>query len=81
MRKKNFPGVAGTPGKRFFRPLIEISLKGDSIDPLDPTDPEVEVAQKIESKSWIGLVLIAGTLTFLLGGALIVRGMSRKGRY
>jgi len=37
--------------------------------------------EKIESKSWIGLVLIVGVLTMLLAGAMIFRSVSRRGRY
>jgi hypothetical protein len=51
----------------------------ETLDLLTPTEPLVE--EKIESRSWIGLVLIAGVLTFLLIGALIFRGMSRRNRY
>ena len=51
----------------------------ETLELQEETEPVEE--EQIESKSWIGLVLIAGTLTFLLGGALIVRIMSRKGRY
>ena len=51
------------------------------LDLLAETEPASEMEEKIESKSWIGLVLIAGVLTFLLVGALIFRIMSRKGRY
>ena len=50
-----------------------------TLELLEETEPVEE--EKIESKSWIGLVLIAGTLTFLLVGALIFRIMSRKNRY
>ena len=46
---------------------------------LDETQPVIE--EEIESKSWIGLVMIAGTLTFLLAGAMIFRSVSRKNRY
>ena len=49
------------------------------LDLLAETEP---VAKKeIESKSWIGLVMIAGVLTFLLAGAMIFRSVSRKKRY
>ena len=51
----------------------------ETLDLLTATEPPVE--EKIESKSWIGLVLIAGVLTFLLVGALIFRIVSRRGRY
>jgi len=49
------------------------------LDLLAETEPVEK--EEIESKSWIGLVLIAGVLTFLLAGALIFRIMSRRGRY
>ena len=53
--------------------------------PVEPeTLPQETVpapVQKEESKSWIGLVMIAGTLTFLLAGAMIFRSVSRKDRY
>ncbi len=44
-------------------------------------EPEAtdEVAEAIGGKGWIGMVLIAGVLTFLLIGALIFRILSRKG--
>ena len=53
----------------------------ETLDLLTPTEPEPELRETVESKSWIGLVLIAGVLTFLLIGALIFRGMSRRNRY
>ena len=49
------------------------------LDLLAESQPVVK--EEIQSKSWIGLVLIAGVLTFLLAGALIFRSVSRKGRY
>ena len=43
-----------------------------------PVDP----VEKAGSKSWIGLVMIAGVLTFLVSGAMIFRSVSRRsGRY
>ena len=40
------------------------------------------VAEQVQSNSWIGIVLIAGVLTFLILGALIFRIASRRnGRY
>ncbi len=51
----------------------------EELELLNPTEPEIE--EKVKSKSWIGLVMIAGVLTFLIAGAMIVRGFSRKGRY
>lgn len=41
--------------------------------------PEILEEEKPESKSWIGLVLIAGVLTFFIGGALIFKLASRRG--
>ena len=40
--------------------------------------PEEKV-DELAGKSWIGIVLIAGVITFLLIGALIFRGASKKG--
>ena len=45
----------------------------------EPTVPPTQEPEKTESKGWIGLVLIAGVLTFLLIGTLIFRGVSHKG--
>lgn len=53
-----------------------------------PTEPETEAtepmgleeaAQTLEGKSWIGLVMIAGVLTFLIAGAMIFRAATKKG--
>lgn len=53
-----------------------------------PTEPEPEVtepmsleeaAESLEGKSWIGLVMIVGVLTFLISGAMIFRSVSKKG--
>lgn len=44
----------------------------------EPTQPHVP-GGNLNSRSWIGLVLIIGVLTLLLIGALLVRGNSRKG--
>lgn len=45
-------------------------------------EPEQVQEKALGSRSWIGLALIVGVLTFLVIGALVVRGMSRKeGRY
>ncbi|MBO5994306.1 MAG: cation:dicarboxylase symporter family transporter [Firmicutes bacterium] len=41
-KKGEEPRVEFFAGKRFFRPYMEISLKGDSIDPLDPSDPDTD---------------------------------------
>ncbi len=44
------------------------------------TEAPAEPQETLESKSWIGIVLIAGVLTFLIVGALIFRIASRRGR-
>lgn len=44
----------------------------------EPTDLE-EVAETLEGKSWIGLVMIAGVITFLISGAMIFRAATKKG--
>ncbi len=54
-----------------------------------PTEPEAteamsleEAAETLEGKSWIGLVMIGGVLTFLISGAVIFRSATKKnGRY
>lgn len=38
-----------------------------------------EAVRSLEGKSWIGMVMIAGVITFLLIGALIFRSISKKG--
>lgn len=45
----------------------------------EPTAPE-PIEEDLSSKSWIGMVLIAGVLTFLLIGALIFRVISHRNR-
>lgn len=44
----------------------------------EPTEPE-SVEEKVKSNSWIGIVMIAGVLTFLIAGAMIFRSASHKG--
>ena len=52
-----------------------------------PTEPETEATEPVlkeavetlEGKSWIGLVMIGGVLTFLISGAMIFRSVSKKG--
>lgn len=47
----------------------------------DVTEPMSleEAAETLEGKSWIGLVMIGGVLTFLLSGAMIFRAATKKG--
>ena len=46
----------------------------------EDTQPQT-IEEQVESNGWIGMVLVAGVLTFLIVGALIFRVASRKGRY
>lgn len=44
-----------------------------------PTEAEESVEEKLRGNSWIGIVMIAGVLTFLLAGAMIFRSVKHKG--
>lgn len=44
----------------------------------EATEPE-STEKKLKSSSWIGIVMIAGVLTFLISGAMIFRSVSHKG--
>ena len=46
-----------------------------------PTEPTKDptMVEKVGGNGWIGMVLVAAVMTFLLIGALIVRGASHKG--
>lgn len=43
----------------------------------EPVDP----VRKVGGDGWIGMVIVAGVLTMLLAGAMIFRGISRRGNY
>lgn len=45
----------------------------------DPTEETESIAEQVTGNSWIGMVLIAGVLTFFIVGALIFKIASRKG--
>ena len=45
--------------------------------PMAQTEPEE--SEGLAGKSWIGIVLIAGVITFLLAGAMIFRSATKKG--
>ena len=57
-------------------PTQEPTVPGTEV--ADPSVAE-EVAGILEGKSWIGLVMIAGVLTFLVSGAVIFRAATKKG--
>lgn len=46
--------------------------------PVLPSEPQ-EPVQPLGEKSWIGIVMIVGVLTFLIAGAVIFRVLSRRG--
>ena len=48
-------------------------------EPTEETE-SVKAASGLSSKSWIGLAMVVGVITFLIAGAMIVRG-SRRDRY
>ena len=53
----------------------------ETVETTEETEPET-VAEKVGGDGWIGMVMIAGVLTFLLSGAMIFRSVSHKnGRY
>lgn len=47
-------------------------------EPTEETEPAVP-AEDLGGKSWIGIVMIAGVITFLLSGAMIFRSATKKG--
>lgn len=51
-----------------------------ALDLTQPTEPE-SIVEKKSSSGWMGLVMIAGALTFLIAGALIFRSTTKGGRY
>lgn len=48
-------------------------------NPVWMEEPAEEIVEDLGTKSWIGIVMIAGVITFLLIGALIFRSASKKG--
>lgn len=46
----------------------------------ETTEPDAEEKKK-ESKGWIGIAMVAGVLTMLLAGAMIVRGIGRRNQF
>lgn len=49
----------------------------ETTEETEPADP----VKKVGGDGWIGMVIVAGVLTMLLAGAMIFRGISRRGRY
>ncbi len=55
----------------------ELPTEAPTQAPTEPAEPDP--MEDLGSKSWIGLVMIAGVLSFLILGAIIFRVASRKG--
>lgn len=49
-------------------------------EPTEETEPEKTSGSILNSRSWIGLLMVVGVITFLIAGAMIVRG-NRRDRY
>lgn len=49
-------------------------------EPTEGTEPAKSAGSILNSRSWIGLLMVVGVITFLIAGAMIVRG-SRRDRY
>lgn len=56
-------------------PTTEETLPQETAEETQPESP----AESLGEKSWIGIVMIVGVLTFLIAGAVIFRVLSRKG--
>lgn len=66
--------VATEPVEEFTGP--------DWREEMEQTEPVERAEKSLNSRSWIGLALIIGVLTFVVAGALVVRSMKHKdGRY
>ena len=52
-----------------------------SEEPTVPAETQPGKEDRLAGKSWIGIAIVAGVLTSLVGGALIVRASSRGGKY
>lgn len=49
-------------------------------EPTEETEPAKTAGSILNSRSWIGLLMVVGVITFLIAGAMIVRG-SKRDRY
>ncbi|MGM9585614.1 MAG: leucine-rich repeat domain-containing protein [Faecousia sp.] len=49
-----------------------------TVETTEETEP-VNPVEKVGGDGWIGVLIVAGVLTMLLAGAMIFRGMSRRG--
>ena len=63
-------------------PTTEATTEETTVETTEETTEETEPVnpvEKVGGDGWIGMVIIAGVLTMLLAGAMIFRGMSRRG--
>ena len=63
-------------------PTTEATTEETTVETTEETTEETEPGnpvEKVGGDGWIGMVIIAGVLTMLLAGAMIFRGMSRRG--
>lgn len=73
------------PAQTTVPPTTEAETEAPTEEPTEPeteaTEPMglEEAAETLEGKSWIGLVMIAGVITFLISGAMIFRAATKKG--
>lgn len=58
----------------------EATTEETTVETTEETEP-MDPVRKVGGDGWIGMVIIAGVLTMLLAGAMIFRGVSRRGRY
>lgn len=69
------------PSETAEETLPETHPTEESTVPTQATEPVQEGKDFLAGKSWIGIVIVAGVLTLLVAGALIVRAGSRGGKY
>ena len=62
-------------------PVVTASMVEETTEETFPVEEtrEVPPVEQAASKSWIGMILIAGVLTFFIVGGLIFKAASRKG--
>ena len=72
--------ITAPPTEETTEPVTEPETQPTEAE-TEPTeeDEQENAAEDLGSKSWIGLVMIAGVITFLLSGAMIFRSVSKKG--
>ena len=59
-------------------PTVPATEAEETVEATEETEPET-VVEKVGGDGWIGMVMIAAVITFLLSGAMIFRSLSHKG--